>query len=385
MRTYILDIPGKEIIRLVRAETEAAGGQPELNIVAARDYVIEEEFDRRVYGMYDGKEYDLVSAELVLSIEPRVERDYWILKIVVRKELGLCTAEAEESLCRADLTLDEFAADFQSLGGDKGAVRLKTATVKAKTDFDRWLAELRGRYPRVTEDLRKSAAAISETGGADEGRRQRADDNSDEGTWIYRAREAVGVFDDGDALEAAVDELEIAGFNRAAVSVLATDEKVKERIRRVHRTATEAEDDARAPQSAFISKDSLIEAEAALVGFPIYVGGIFGAFAAVASGGALAAAIATAFAGGAAGAGLGAFLARAMARRHVDRVQEQLRRGGLVLWVSVPDKGAENRALGVLAKARAHDIHVHEILRKWGLKDVLLHGAQLDPFLEPDG
>ena len=36
----------------------------------------------------------------------------------------------------------------------------------------------------------------------------------DEVTTLYRAREAVGVFADPDALEAAVDELEIAGLVR---------------------------------------------------------------------------------------------------------------------------------------------------------------------------
>jgi hypothetical protein len=46
------------------------------------------------------------------------------------------------------------------------------------------------------------------------------------GTRNYRATEVVGVFATPDALELAVDDLGIAGFDRAGISVLATDAKV---------------------------------------------------------------------------------------------------------------------------------------------------------------
>jgi hypothetical protein len=36
-------------------------------------------------------------------------------------------------------------------------------------------------------------------------------------SWTYRTREAVGVFDDPDAVDAVVNELEISGFDRASV------------------------------------------------------------------------------------------------------------------------------------------------------------------------
>jgi hypothetical protein len=57
-------------------------------------------------------------------------------------------------------------------------------------------------------------------------------------------------------------------------------------------------------------------------------------------------------------------LAAAIARRHSAQVQEQLHKGGLVLWVSVADAEAEKRALAVLDKMGARDIHVHEINRE---------------------
>jgi len=212
-----------------------------------------------------------------------------------------------------------------------------------------------------------------------------AKSKSTDGTISYPPREAVGVFANPEALEAAVDELEVSGFDRAAISVLASDEKVKERIGHLYRTVGEAEDDRRAPQTGFVSKDSLAEGEAAVVALPLYIGGTAGVIAVVASGGALAATIAGAVAGSAAGAGVGALLAHTIARRHTDHVLEQLAQGGMVLWVIVLDDNAEKRALEILTKAGARDVHVHQIKREWTLKDRPFSDVQPDPFLEREG
>lgn len=201
------------------------------------------------------------------------------------------------------------------------------------------------------------------------------------GTWTYRAHEVVGVFASPEALEAAVDQLEVAGFDRAALSVLASDTKVKERIGRLYRSAAEATDDPRAPQAAFVGRDSRIEGGVVAVGLPFEIGGFAGAGAVVAAGGSLAAAIAGMIIGGAVGAGLGALLVLTVARRHVDAVRHQLARGGLILWVSAPDEEAERRALDVLRRYGATSVHVHTIEREWGLRDRPLGDTQLDPFL----
>jgi hypothetical protein len=202
------------------------------------------------------------------------------------------------------------------------------------------------------------------------------------GTYSYRAREAVGVFADPDRLEAAVDQLEVSGFDRATISVLATDETVKDRVGHLYHNIAEIEDGRRVPQGAFVSTDSRVEGEAAAIGIPVYIGGVTAAgVVAVAFGGPLAAVIAAAVAGGAAGAGLGAILATAIGRRHADHVVEQIAQGGLVLWVSLRDDDAERRALQILNDAGARDVHVHDLQREWSLKDRPLSEVQFDPFL----
>ncbi len=200
-------------------------------------------------------------------------------------------------------------------------------------------------------------------------------------TSTYSSREAVGVFSSFEALEGAVDQLEITGFDRATLSVLATDTTIKDRVGRLYRSVGEIEDNSRIPQSAFASTDSRVEGEAAAVGIPLYIGGVAGAGAAVAYGGALAATIAATLAGGVVGAELGAILAVTISRRHSGAVAEQVGQGGMVLWVNLRDADAEHRALEILTMAGARDVHVHEVQRQWTVKDRPLADVQPDPFL----
>ena len=180
------------------------------------------------------------------------------------------------------------------------------------------------------------------------------------------SREAVGVFADPVALERAVTELEMAGFDPAALSVLGSDSEIRKRVG-LYRSVAEIEDDARTPRTPFVSTYKRVADETAAVAFPLYIGGIVGLAAVVASGGALALAIAAAIIGSSAGVSLGGLLAGAIAERHAKRIQEQLEQGGLVLWVKVDDADAEKRALNALENSGARDVHTHEIRRRWAI------------------
>jgi hypothetical protein len=202
------------------------------------------------------------------------------------------------------------------------------------------------------------------------------------GNYSYSVREAVGVFSVSEALERAVDELEVSGFDRGTLSVLASEGTIKDRVGHLYRTIAEFEDDHHVPQRAFVETDSRVEGAAAAIGVPCYIGSAAGAgVTAVGFGAATAATIAGAVVGGVVGAGLGALLAGAMIQRHVHEVSELLAEGGLVLWVNLRDDDAERRALHILANAGGRDVHVHEFEREWTLKDRPLSEVQFDPFL----
>jgi len=204
---------------------------------------------------------------------------------------------------------------------------------------------------------------------------------ADADTQKYWVRETVGVFGDEETLETAVDELNVAGFREAAISVLATSGKTKGGLSRIFHSVTEIEDSGDAPQTEFVSSDSRVEGTAALIGVPLYIGGAAGVWAVSAAGGSLAFALASAVALGGIGAGIGAILALAIHSRHVKRIREQLKLGGLVLWVNTPNAESERRATQILKNLGARDVHVHEVQREWDTGSIPLTHGPYDPFV----
>ncbi len=380
MTTYSLHIRPEEVVRLIRTERAIEEGQPQFYVDAWEDYVIEEDYDRSAYGLHDGYKYDLASIEAELNIEPRIEQDYWILSVLVHKDLGPQIIEDENSLVGAELTLDEFEEWFLKPHDAATSVRLETQTPRAKAHFDQWWDDLKARHPlergESCADLVKTSAMC--------GAGNRSWHTANKTNWSYRTREAVGVFSDPDALEAAIDELERSGFDRACISVLGTGKGTAKHLENLYDRVAEVADDGRAPRTAPTSIASRVEGEAASVAIPLYVGGFAGAAAVIASGGTLAAAVGASILGGTSGAGLGTILAHAVARRHARNVEEQLARGGMVLWVAVRNVDAEKRAISTLSKAGARNIHIHEFEREWGPHDRPISEAHVDPLLERD-
>jgi hypothetical protein len=165
-------------------------------------------------------------------------------------------------------------------------------------------------------------------------------------------REVVAAFDTSDALDAAVFALETHGFDRAAFSVLASEEAVQHKLGHRYQHVKEVEDDPQVPRDTFFSRISRLEAEflptpgLASVGFLMLAGVGSGLAAVIAAGG---------------GALIGVALGRLIHQQHATRVKEQLARGGLLLWVNVRDAAEEAKATKILGVHSAHDVHAHEL------------------------
>jgi len=171
-------------------------------------------------------------------------------------------------------------------------------------------------------------------------------------------REAVAVMEDVAALELAVEALEAAGFAAGDISLLAGHDTVESKLGRMYRKVEEAEDDPAAPRAAFVSTRTIAKREDMVVGSMTTLPTLVAAGTVVATAGVVAAAITgTAIAG----AMIGTVLARWMDKRHADWLEEQLERGGILLWVRTRDEAAELKALEILGEHAAHDIHIHEI------------------------
>lgn len=173
--------------------------------------------------------------------------------------------------------------------------------------------------------------------------------------------EAVGVFHDARALQAAADALMVAGFDRAYLSLLAGQQAVEKKLGHAYRSVAELEDDPQVETTAFSGEDSRTEAMALTVSGLFYVGAVAATGAVVASGGTLAAVLIGALAGGGTGGVIGAALARMLGHRHADALQRQLDKGGMLLWVRTVDDDHEARAVEILKANGGEDVHVHRL------------------------
>ena len=209
------------------------------------------------------------------------------------------------------------------------------------------------------------------------------------GTAPNIVREVVGVFDTTTRLEATVEQLGIAGIDRAAISVLGAerphpDEPDGSEVDAAHRSILDISDDPSTPTTAFVSDVSRGDARGVAAAVPLLIAGVGAAWTVAATGGALLFAIGATVASGAVGAGLGSMLYYAVAKRHAAAISDQMAKGGLILWVRVEDEATEQRALAVLRECGASFTHTHMIDRPWGVANSPLHGVQPDPFLQHD-
>jgi hypothetical protein len=73
----------------------------------------------------------------------------------------------------------------------------------------------------------------------------------------------------------------------------------------------------------------------------------------------VAASIAAVAIGGTPGAAIGTLLARRIGKHHRDYYEEQIRHGGILLWVRVADPEKEHLAVEILKGHSGRDVHVH--------------------------
>jgi hypothetical protein len=198
----------------------------------------------------------------------------------------------------------------------------------------------------------------------------------EEGEIHYQEREAVAAFDSEASLHAAVDALMQLGLRQNDMSVLGDAGKLP-----LVQPSHEPADRDSTPKTNYSSPDSRTEGLAALAGGPALVGGFIAAAVAGTGGAALIPAIAITVGGTAVGGTMGVMLAWLFGRRHAAYVERQIRSGGLLLWVHVPDTDKDAKIVGILKSHGGRDVHFHVAHRTWGSADRPLHDFNPDPLL----
>jgi hypothetical protein len=178
--------------------------------------------------------------------------------------------------------------------------------------------------------------------------------------------EAVAVFHDVESFEAAIDNLLAAGFDHADINVLAHEDTIASKLGPTHKSTAEFEDDPEVPRIGYIPNETIGNAEGAVIGAGVYVPAMFGGLAVAASGGTLLGVFVAAAVAGGAGGLIAAALARYIGHEHAKHLDQHLHHGGLLLWVRTRDAECEERALEILRRHSANDVHLHQIPERAG-------------------
>lgn len=91
-------------------------------------------------------------------------------------------------------------------------------------------------------------------------------------TTVINVPEAVGVFDSFEALQQAIYDLRMAGFSRYDISLLGSQEAMKEKLGQAYWRAEDLEDNPDAPRAAFVSEEAIGELEGAIAGGFFFLG-----------------------------------------------------------------------------------------------------------------
>ncbi|GGO61187.1 hypothetical protein SAMN05444398_11559 [Roseovarius pacificus] len=177
---------------------------------------------------------------------------------------------------------------------------------------------------------------------------------------VIKVPEAVGVFDSFEDLQTAFYDLRSVGFHHSDISLLARQEVLEEKLGSAFWQAPELEDDPRAPRAVFVSEEAMGELEGAIAGGFFFVGSSIAMLAMLTPASSLIASIAAVAIGGSPAAVIGTILANRVSKRHRDYYENQIRHGGILMWVRTRDKEREHLATTILEGHSGRDVHVHD-------------------------
>lgn len=173
MPTHTLRLPPADVVRWLRAEMESENGQPDFDLAISKEHITKSKFGGAARGGGRRVRIDVVTEFAVLTVDPHLERDYWVLRVEVEIPLGLHSHHEKAGLGRRDLTLDEFERELNAPTTKQIKVRLETETATSRRHFHRWLLEMRKRHPsrsrtkrlRGTRPRRSTLRVVSPNSG----------------------------------------------------------------------------------------------------------------------------------------------------------------------------------------------------------------------------
>jgi hypothetical protein len=178
-------------------------------------------------------------------------------------------------------------------------------------------------------------------------------------------REVVAIFGNREALENAIEDLLSNGFDRSQLSLLASHDAVEETLGHAPGDVHAIAEDPEAPRSEPLERPDVGNLTGVAVGPPAAFAALAAAGLTAMTGGAFAGvAVAALAAGGGVGA-LGAFLAKRYTDEVEDDFEEQVARGGIVMWINLREPHQEERAREILARHSKEKVWTHKVTGRY--------------------
>lgn len=168
-------------------------------------------------------------------------------------------------------------------------------------------------------------------------------------------REAVALFDEPERLEQAVSDLRSHGFDHADLSLLAPEALGEHPIASARQLAA----DPSTPRAEPATDTDIRQERVLATGMAATIAGFAAAGFTVATGGVLAAVIAAGALAAGGAAAIGTIVGRKLGEEAARSLDAQLARGGVLLWVHVPDAPHERTAVDILRR-HSTQVEVHE-------------------------
>jgi hypothetical protein len=197
-----------------------------------------------------------------------------------------------------------------------------------------------------------------------------------------RVREVAGIFHSRGELDAAVDALLLAGFDRADIDIIADLDEVHRALGRIHVAAEELADIGRVPRRPFIAPEDVTGVTAVVMAVLGMFGAGAAAYAVVASGGGTMVAVVSALLAAAVAGGIGGLLTiRLFGRDRAKSLEGHMAAQGLVLWVRARSPDREEKAEQIMCLHGGRAIRVHEIEIEKRPEEIPLSSLRPDPWL----
>ena len=172
--------------------------------------------------------------------------------------------------------------------------------------------------------------------------------------------EVVGIFTTIEELDQAVGELFTHGFDQSSLSIPSNEIEIKQKLKRNYKSIADLADNPNVPRTSFQAEENIGIAEGAIISVLIYIGAMVTAAIIISKGKDLDYTLTViAIITGAATA-IGILLAIMLNNHHKNYIKNQLKKGGLLLWVQLKNKSQAN----VVIKVLKHNQAINAYLRK---------------------